>query len=161
MSINKNIINQFKQLVLENDEKLAPAVVFPDVLYEYDFGRKIGKAPRTFWNQYKNFVEHIDGINIDGCTIYGIENHFHYENDLFTFNGFLTKIACEAPNLMIEEDLYCIEIGGSSLDDYAYDVRTNKWESRDKQQYLNLFISCDTLAEFLQAVLDDIHQQEY
>ncbi|GLR09506.1 hypothetical protein GCM10007905_22260 [Mixta theicola] len=61
---------------------------------------------------------------------------------------------------MIEDDFYCIEISGSSLDTYTYDVRTNKWESRDRQQYQNLFISCDTLADFLQAVLDDIRQPE-
>ncbi|ARJ43834.1 hypothetical protein B1H58_18460 [Pantoea alhagi] len=160
MVISNNLINQLKQLVMENDERLAPAIVFPDDLYDYNFGRKIGKAPRLFWEQYKNFVEHMDGINIDGCRIYGIENHFNYENDLFTFNGFLTKIACEAPDTMIAEDFYCIEIGGSSLDTYTYDIRSNKWESRDQQQYQNLFISCDTLAEFLQAVLDDIRQHE-
>lgn len=160
MLINKSIIDRLKQIVIEHDEKLAPAVIFPETLYDYDFGRKIGKAPHSFWQQYKDFVEHIDGINIDGCRIYSIENHFNYKNDLFTFNGFLTSIANETPSIMIEDDFYCIEFGASSLDTYTYDVRTHKWESRDRQQYQNLFISCDTLAEFLQAVIDDICQQE-
>lgn len=160
MYINDNIINQLKQLIIKRREKVTPAVVFPDELYDYNFGRKIGKTPRLFWEQYKNFVERLDGINIDGCIIYGIKNHFDYKNDLFTFNEFLTKIASDFPGLMIEENFYCIEIGSSSLDTYTYDTRTNKWESRDKQQYQNLFISCDTLAKFLQAVLDDIRQAE-
>lgn len=160
MTSIKNIISEIRRLADELDYQVYPPVVFPTSLYTYDFGRKIAIAPESFWLQYKAFVELADGFHIDGYYLYGINNHADYKNDLFTFNGFLTNIANEMPSMMIEDDFYCIEFGVSSLDTFTYDVRTNKWESRDRQQHQNLFISCDTLAEFLQAVIDEIRQQE-
>lgn len=59
---------------------------------------------------------------------------------------------------MDDESRYCIEIGSSSLDTYTYDVRDGKWESRDRVQYDNLFISCSNLIDFLAAILAEIRE---
>ncbi|MDU4943574.1 MAG: YrhA family protein [Mixta calida] len=154
------IVNEWKEHAQMMGEELAPAVEFPHQLFNYNFGREIGKAPEIFWQNYKAFVEQMDGFNIDGYCIYGISSYFDYHNDLFYFNNIINDIDKNAPSIMFEESKYCIQFGSSPLDYYTYDIRTHKWESRDMQNHNNLFISCDTLAEFLQAVLNDIRQTE-
>ncbi|AHK19695.1 MULTISPECIES: YrhA family protein [Yersinia pseudotuberculosis complex] len=153
-----NIVDELNSLALKLEYDVLPPAVFPSSLYEYDFELKIGKAPQEFWDQYKALVELADGFDLDGFRIYGIEKHGDYENDLFTYNGYKARLDKEAPSLMSDESRYCIEIGSSSLDTYTYDVRYGKWESRDRVQYDNLFISCSNLIDFLAAILAEIRE---
>ncbi|QKJ87658.1 hypothetical protein PMPD1_2719 [Paramixta manurensis] len=150
------IVEELILLSKKHEYDIYPPVTFPEDLYSYNFGRSIGTAPRTFWLQYKAFVELADGFHMNGYYLYGIDNHDYYENDLFSYNTELRRISENASSLMSEDDNYLIQIGASSLDTFTYDVRNGKWQSRDRFQYDNLFISCDTLAEFLAAVLADI-----
>lgn len=154
----ENVVFEFRKTAEQLDYVVYEPVQFPESLYLYDFGRKVGVAPLTFWEQYKAFVKLADGFHIDGVYIYGIEDHADYENNLFSYNNALADIYNEAPGLLIEEMQYCIEFGSSSLDTFYYDVKTNKWESRDRFQYDNLFITSNTLTEFLDAVLVDIRK---
>lgn len=158
MTINKKLIDDLKDIIKGKEGQAFPPAFLSETLYCYDFKRNIGKAPIEFWAQYKEFVAQMDGFNIDGFCIYGISDHPGYKNNLFHANKLLTDMTGENYQLLIEDDLYCIEIGSSSLDDYMYDVRSNMWEARDKFQHDNLFISCHTLEAFLYAVFNEIRQ---
>ncbi|MDK1705309.1 YrhA family protein [Serratia rubidaea] len=156
MMIMKDVVDEIKILASQYEEVIPDGIDFDSSIYNYDFEAKIGKAPRSFWEQYREFVELLDGFDIDGFYVFGLKNHFGYENNIFHFNQKNSEIAKDAPALTFDEYQYCILFGGSSLDIYTYDVRTKKWESRDRFQYDNLFISCNTLTEFLIALTSEI-----
>ncbi|SQJ23015.1 Uncharacterised protein [Serratia rubidaea] len=156
MMIMKDIVDEIKILASQYEEELPCGVDFDTSIYGYDFEGKIQVAPKEFWRQYREFVELLDGFDIDGFCIFGIKSHFEHGRVILDYNRKNTEIAKNSPALTFDDYQYCIIFGDSSMDIYTYDVRTNKWESRDRFQYDNLFISCDTLTEFLMALIPEI-----
>ncbi|AHK18292.1 YrhA family protein [Yersinia similis] len=120
---------------------------------QHDFGRGIGAVQPDFGDQYLEFVSLMDGFIIDGYSVYGLSNYDEVHNELFEYNDEQTNILREAPELVVDEINYLIFIGSTGTDSFVYDVRTHKWEVRDRIAIDEAYESFDSLVEFLAAQL--------
>lgn len=62
----EGVVLEFRKTAEQLDYEVYAPVLFPESLYLYDFGKKVGVAPLTFWEKYKEFVKLADGFYIDG-----------------------------------------------------------------------------------------------
>lgn len=152
-----DIVKELQELAELLEYPVYPG--FTANLPHYDFGRKIGSQQHDFWVQYGQFIRLMDGFQIDGIRIYGLENHGKSKyNRLIEYNDELTLISQKAPNAYVESYDHLIVIGNNGTDTFVYDVRTQKWDMRDRIAIDESYESHDTFESFLSSVVKTIQE---
>ena len=138
-------VNKFNRLSEEMGYEIPPP--YKGAIPAHDFGRGITQLAQ-FWLQYDELLRISNGLFADGHTFYGLSIDSN-DPGLIEFNDALNTAGFEFEGMQGR-----IVIGENNTDTLYYDTVTKRWESCDRIGTENVWESCDTLAELIEAQIE-------